>query len=391
MSMYNYPFSTGAFPVEDWIKAPTSGQPTPVSVGTLSTTQPSNNSRIEPIDSDRFVLFYRDASGYPTVRIATKSGTPSVGTAVTVVASSVTNLMLLRRVPNTNYWILGVNNDLYFINCGASGTTVVSTQISTDAGDAGKAEAFAQGITDIVIAEAGTHFVILNEFDNGGTRSFVSALWTLNIVTPSCTYVTRDVDATGSVAMQQASAYLRGGVAYYVATNGTNLTTCYVNRVTFTTSTVSNSKTDLTVSTFSNSTSGLYSSRNFSRWQEEIDNLIRHGVQINASEQIRIVTIDISSTPAVYVNLMTHEEAFTLDFNIYGQNQYALGKGASVAGTGINHINAVSPSASRTIITGLTTYAEYASCYSNDYNWLIALGRVNTNDGFVYFLKNAAV
>lgn len=393
MSLFNvYVASDSAsFPVEDWIKAPTS-QPTPVSTGTtVSTSAPSRDSRIEPIDSDRFVIFYLNSSGHPTVQIATKSGTPSVGTAVTVVASSVDNLMLLRRVPNTNYWLLGVNNDIYFINAGASGTTVVSTQISSDAGDAGRAEAFTRGVTDIVIADDGTHFVIMNEFSNGGTRSFVSALWTLNVATPAAVYVTRDVDATGSVAMEQASAYLRGGVGYYVATNGTNLTTCYVNKVTFTVSTVANALSSLTVTTFSNSVTGLYSSRNFSRWQTEISDLISYGLQSSNGSQLRIVTIDVSSAPAVYVDSNTFTTSREADWSIYAQEQFALGQGFAISNTGVRHINLSTPAASRPLITGLTTFSSYASCYSNDYNWLIVLGKVNTNDGFVYFLKNAAV
>jgi hypothetical protein len=394
MSLFNaYVASDSAsFPVEDWIKAPTS-QPTPVSVGTLSTSAPSDdNSRIEPIDSDRFVVFYRDASGYPTVRIATKSGTPSVGSAVTVVSSSVDNLMLLRRVPNTNYWLLGVNNDLYFINCGASGTTVTSTQISSDAGDAGRAEAFARGITDIVIAEDGTHFVILNEFNNGGTRSFVSALWTLTVGTPAAVYVTRDVDATGAgVAMDQASAYLRGGVAYYVATNGSSLTTCYVNKVTFTVSTVANSINSLTVATFQNSTSLRSTSRNFSRYQTEISGLISHIMQSTAN--FRVIVIDISSTPSLYTDTSNAGIYNTTpSFAFYASNEFNIGSGVSVSGaTAIAHQNLAVDLLSRPLITGLTTYSHYSSCYSNDLNWLIVLGRVNTNDGYVYFLKNAAV
>lgn len=381
--------ASGAFPTEAWIKAPTSGQPSPISLGTIDSTSPTLNCRMEPIDADRFIMFYRDGSQQPTVRIATKSGTPSAGTAVTVVASAVTHLQFLRRIKNTNFWLLGVNNDLYFINAGASGTTVISTQISSDAGDAGRAEAFSQNITDIVIADDGSHFVIMNEFNDGGTRSFVSALWTLNTSAPSCTYVARDVDATGSAnAALQASGYLRGGKAYFIMNTGSDLTTAYVNAVTFTASTVSNSVNTLTVNV-ANTTSTLSFSRNQSRYVDIGDDLIMHS--FSSTTGLSYI-IDVSSTPALYSSVSwTAEFGSFPPFNSYATSQETLCVGASVSGTAFRHRNFKYAAPSRPLVTGLTSFSNCAGCYSNDLNWMACLYRDNTTDGYIAFLKNAAV
>lgn len=389
----------GGFPIDAWIEATTSGQPSLTATGTNITTALALTQLIS-IDNDRWLALYYDSSSYLNAQIFSKSGgTGSVGTAQVVLSSAVT-LTFVKRVPNTNSVIIGLNNDLYLLACGASGTTLTVTQISTDAGDAGRGEAFVLNVTDLLFASDNSHMVITNEFNNGGTRSFVSALYTLNLGTPSATYVTRDVDATGSAAALEcgiALATTTAGSGVFFGVNWTDTTSLRVTKITFTSSTVSNSTSTLTLGATVTDPGGSYITRMLSTIQ---DNLARLVLYRSSGNGVLSSLVDVSGAPSYLAdnvsnsidNLGITTIAFTLA--TYKPSDPALRRicrlSDNAAGTGyfLNSISGDMAFATRDLITGLTTPAIRAAQFSPDGNWIAAVGKTSTNTGQFFLFKN---
>lgn len=382
--------AAGAFPFEDWIKAPTSGQPAPISIGEIYVASGAGYA-CEPIDDDRFILFFRaDATNqYPSAVIADKSGTPSAGSVATIKAVAA-QIMFRRRIPSTNMWIIGTDNDLYLLDCGSSGNTITVTQLSSNAGDAGKGEAFSLHITDIIIEEDASCFVVVNEFNNGGTRAFVSALWTLSISgTPAATYVTRDVDNSGGTAASTTGSgyYVSSGVGLYTACSVTDANSVFVNKVSFTTTTVANSVSTLTVTQAISGSPQESGSRMYSRMPAFVD--LVPFAYIQASNAFRMIWIDTSAAPALYAE---PSSSFTtvLGDNYYPHDYNVLCHSLSQGGTALVVQNRFTQVVSRPLITGLTSVSTFAYSYSLDFNWACVLGKQNTDDGYIFLMKNAA-
>lgn len=397
MAMYNYPSAGSGFPYFDWVEAPTSGQPSPLSIGTIT---PDNNSdRVIPIDDDRMLVLYRDSSGYPTARITTKSGgTPAVGSAV-ILTSTSTQVMFERRLPETNKWMVGANNDLFLVDCGTSGTTVTVTTVSSNAGDSGKGEAFFLSNTDIVFSDDLSYFVILNSFDNGGTHSFVSALFTITYTgTPAATYVTRDVDATGSSATFNNSNtgcvtgyYYSNGLAYFIGCNTTESTTLRVNKVTFTSSTVSNSVTNITVTQAVSGTQSQGHTRTISRCPNLSTGLLAFAY-VQATNVARQTWIDVSSgTPALYAESASPFTELTgVRYYPHAQDIFCNFQTQS-GSTALSVQNRYVQMVSRPLLTGLSASVSVSGqAFSLDYNWACGVGEQGTNDGLIFWAKNAA-
>ena len=382
---------SASFPFEDWIKAPTSGQPTPISIGKIYVAS-GQGYAAEPIDADRFIAFFRadNTNQYPSAVIVDKSGTPSAGSVATIKAVTA-QIMFRRRVPFTNMWIVGTDNDLYLLDCGSSGSTITVTQLSSNAGDAGKGEGFVRHITDIIIEEDASCFVIVNEFNNGGTRAFVSALWTLSLSgTPAATYVTRDVDNSGgTVASTTGSGYyISSGVGLYTACSEVDANSVFVNKVSFTTTTVANSVSTLTVAQAISGSTQESGSRMYSRMPAFVD--LVPFAYIQANNVFRMIWIDTSAAPALYAE---PSSSFTtvLSDNYYPHDFNVICHSLSQGGTALVVQNRFTQVVSRPLITGLTSLGTFAYSYSLDYNWACVLGKQNTDDGYIFLMKNAAV
>lgn len=389
MSLFNaYVASGGGEDLEaiydGWLNASTAGQPTPVDIGTIEAAQ-NFNSRIHPVDADRFLVTCRITSNHTTVRVADKSGTPSVGSAVTIVASAST-IHCFRRVPNTNDFIcLMDNNTAYLLRVG-SGTTVTVHTLIADY-ETGYTESAAAYKTDILFAADNSHIVICNEVSG----TFYSALFTLNLGgSPSLTYVTRDSDSHGGSA-------ITSGYALHLATAGQGLYAGYstgsptnlrCNKITFTASTVTNSVNTLTINNSDTSDDGRGGSAAKLYFPEGKDRLM---FVSQTSSNLITTIINASGTPAVIKSIAATGyrtpniwNGFSRKLGVFANMQVRDSVNLEVAFS-------ISPFAFRTanLIGSLTTPDVYASAMSEDGNWMIGLGKVNTSDGRIFFLKNA--
>jgi len=137
---------------------------------------------------------------------------------------------------------------------------------------------------------------VTNEFSNAGTRSWVSAVWTLNLGAPSCTYVTRDVDATGSAAAITGTGgwkHANDKTYMVVGGNTTNNTSLRCVKVSYTASSVTNTLTTLTVGTISGVNTWDYG--RYSSCLDRDSSVLCYAY--NATTTLR--TIDFSGTPTL--------------------------------------------------------------------------------------------
>ena len=387
MSLFNaYVASGGGEDIEaiydGWLNASSAGQPTPVSIGTITASQQFEN-RVERVDADRFLVFYDDNGNTPQVRVADKSGTPSVGSAV---ASSPITPVVIKRVPNTNDWIIiDDNGGAYLVRVG-SGTTVTVTLLLSNV-ETSRAEACTQYRSDILFAADNSHIVICN--DVSGT--FYSALFTLNLGgSPSLTYVTRDSDSHGGSAITSGYALhlATAGQGLYAGYSVSDTTNLRCNKITFTASTVTNSVNTLTINNSDTSDDGRGGSAAKLYFPEGKDRLV---FVSQTSSNLIATIISASGTPAVIKSLAATGYRTP---SIWNGILSKLGAFADVVvrdSVNLEVAFSIFPFAFRTanLIGSLTTPAVYASAMSEDGNWMIGLGKVNAADGRVFFLKNA--
>lgn len=387
MGLFNaYVPSAGGEDIEaiydGWLNASSAGQPTPVSIGTITASQQFEN-RVERVDADRFLVFYDDNGNNPQVRVADKSGTPSVGSAV---ASSPITPVVIKRVPNTNDWIIiDANGGAYLVRVG-SGTTVTVTLLLSNV-ETSRAEACTQYRSDILFAADNSHIVICNEVSG----TFYSALFTLDLGgSPSLTYVTRDSDSHGGSFLNSGYALhlATAGQGFYAGYNTSQTTSLRCNKITFTASTVTNSINTLTIATSDINDDGRGGSAAQRYFPEGEDRLVF--VSQTTSDLI-ITLINASGTPAVIKSLAATGYRTP---NIWNGISRKLGAFANIIvrdAVNLEVAFSISPFAFRTanLIGSLTTPGVYASAMSEDGNWMIGLGKVNAADGRVFFLKNA--
>jgi hypothetical protein len=383
--------ATTSFDFADWLAATTSGQPGKLALsGTYLGT--ASEPVILPLNAGRALLYGQDASGFPTVRIVTP--TPSAGTAVTIISSS-TTLIAYAQVPRTYKFLFLINNDIYMVDCGNSGTVVTVTSISSDAGDAAKAEAFVKDVTFIDIADDATCFVIVNEFSNAGTRSWVSALWTLNAAAPSCTYVTRDVDATGSAAALVGTGGFKSSTDktfLMIGGNATDTTTLRACKVTYTTSTVANTLTNLTTTSVAGA--NAYDYGRYSSVLNQSSNVVRY--QYNSTAQQRVITF--SGTPTINTMVNTGGGSYRrgdgrlagdsnpLAFCPLNIDATTTAACVSIGGGGVSIFN------TNSLVTGLAATATFiAAALDASGNYVYAYGEEGTNSPILVVMKRASV
>lgn len=381
--------AAGGFPFKDWLLATTSGQVNYAS-GITWTGSSGVGRWGYPIEAGRALFVVPNSSGYAVGQVANLAG---VGTAQ-VLLSSALNVDDLVQVPNNpRYFLALLNNDVYLLDCGASGTTLTVTQINSVAGDAGKAEAFVTRVTKIMI-DAADHFVIVNEFNDAGTRKWVSALFTLDLGVPSATYVSRDTDATGSAVALEATAVVNSstlGTGLVIGVNATDSTTARANKVTHTTSTVANSLTNLTTAGMTN----VNDTGNYIHSTYPADNLIVFRTRDATS------VIEYSGTPQVLagVNSAFSSGLFNgnprpafVDADNNVEANVTGGSGTIIKARFTSVANGVHLSGTRDLLTGLTSSAVCgvtAVDPSGDY--IFGAGKLSTNTGQVYVLKRANI
>lgn len=381
------------FDHDAWLDATSEIQP-----GSISLDKPivnTNANAVYPIDASRWLVLYADGSNSNRVSACiVRSGDDAAkGDEVHEIFGDVnTAPVFVRKCRAHNAFLIGSDvNSLIYLDCGPSGLDLSITMLATD-GATGKAEAFARK-TDVLMAEDDSHFVITNEFNNGGTRSFVSALWGLDLSgTPAADYVMRDVTATGSAQEN------RGMSAYYLPGSGAGVTICYdsndnammrVNKVSFGDLFVSNSVTGVSLPT-SITSNAAEESRRFSRRYEHSAKYVP--VLFTSGSAAAIAAFDLSGTPVLVPSgdLGVSVTAGMLG-NAHGvtHNRDHPYCGAGVGSTSIRIIFSLPPLPStRDLITGLTSPAVYASALAPDGNWLCMLGKVSTNDGRVFLAKS---
>lgn len=395
MVMFDANVSSGGdnIDIAAWLEASSSGQPGGVDLG-VNYPSGGTSGVIKSLPGDRALLIGYNSSNYPFVQIGTK--TPSVGTAVVVVSSAVNVLRVERCRANKSRFLIIVNNDVYLIDCGLSGTTVTVTNVASDAGDAGRGES----LTDrawIRIAEDDSHFVILNEFNNAGTRSFVSALYTISYSgTPAATYVTRDVDATGGTADLTTGGTFSGytstpGTVFICGANTTESSDLRFNRVTFTSSTVLNSVTTVALSTAYSTANAqmVYASQNF----EDIDRcIIRYTVGGNCIS----ATLSYGGAPTLLSTTSGGTVVFTNESLAYFDADpllWARGTGSTTISVDFGSRNSAGTIICQTaaLITGITGATVKATGFDETGDYLFIIGRSGSDVGRLWVVKNTNV
>lgn len=393
---HTIPSAGGGFPIAAWLRATTSGQP---GVTASSISHTGSGASVWRLSGNRALALVRNTSGHPVAQIGTNA--PAVGSAVTILASNVAINFVQRLKSDTNRFLLGINNDLYLVDCGASGTTVTVTQVSTDAGDSGKGEAWSTR-TRILVAEDDSHFVVCNEFDNGGFRTFVSALFTITYGgTPAATYVTRALTVTGGSASLTSGNTFGGdtstaGLGFYCGLNAsTETTSLRFNKITYTSSTVSNSVNTVTLGTAATSVAQFTACDNFA----EADRCaIRYGTGTNQGVE---ALISYSGTPAVDSEIDSGSRGIS-DVNQYASSRRLDAFGCRAAmrassGGGTVGFEFISPHNDNVLmpkyalVTGLTTPAAYAIDIDDAGEYAYFIGKTSTNTGFFGCVKNADV
>lgn len=389
------PQAAGEFPYASWLEASSSGQPSPVALSVSISS--STSARVRQLSGGRFLLLGVNTSNYPFAQIVDQT-TPSAGAAVVIVSSAVTIDHVARCKANTDRFLALINNDVYLIDCGSSGTTVTVTPVSSTAGDATRGEAFTDR-TRILIAEDDSHFVTCNDFDNAGTRSFVSALFTITYGgSPAATYVARDVDATGGSASLASGNTFGGdtstaGTGFYCGLNASSETTSLrFNKITYTSSTVANSVSTLTLGTAATGVATLsVDSMNFASANRCA---LRY---VTGSNQGTEVVVSYSGSPALDGELDGGGRGVSSAGIGASERLDAIGTRAfprASSGGGTVGFEFVTPINNNImlprygLITGLTTPAVYAIGISSDGNWACALGKTSTNTGQAFVMKN---
>jgi hypothetical protein len=383
-------FDTGAWGVPVAVGDVATGSP-------VATTGQADEAVCLPLSRGRVLMYYWESNNYPTVQIGATAA--PVGTAQVIVTTSYP-LMFWKKLTGIDSFIFGINNDLYLIECGSSGTTVTVTQISTDAGDAGRGEAFRKDFTDILLDRDNGYFVICNEFSNGGTRSFVSALYTLDLTgTPSATFVTRDVDATGDANLLTAAFAANSstnGRGIYLGASNASSTVIRCNIVTFTVSTVSNSVSSVTptIDNFANiaTIQTRYNSRAYAGY-DYLSFLVTLGTVGNPRSNIYI---DYSSSPAlVYQDSPLPTNTTSAARGQTVTNAESVGVFAnfvtSDASVQISMLIGSILTHSVGSLISLTTPTAYAQCFSTDNNYLYVFCKTSTDTGTLVVFKSGAV
>lgn len=406
MSVFNITpqSSASGFQAYKWLDLSSSGQPTPASLGNI--TVPSN--RVDQTfsfaldNSYRWIHFYSDNAGQPTARIASYDAggnTITAGTAKTILASNA-DIIFCERVPAgarglwTNFFIVGTNNDVYLVEAPSSGTTIANpTNIITDAGDAGRAEAFSTSVTRAKVSLAGTEIVICNEFNNGGTRSFVSALWTLNTAGASATYQARDVDATGEASAFYASGMKRNlasGEMFFAGAiqTGSNLRTV---KVAFTSSTITNTVTSLSSGSLSLSNPVL-----FDEFMFDDTNFVNY-ILTSGAGGCRVGYMKTTGTPSIMAdsNALTSGPAINVIYscrNVDTQSYLYLANGSATTtlafAPGYVHGTIAGNHRTNDVLTGLSaTAVAYSGAISPDGQVVCYIGKDSAVTGQFYVVK----
>ena len=388
--------SSGAsvFPIAEWLAETSSGNHASVATSTNiydSIGNQTSDVGLIKLSGDKFLAIYQNSSQHPTAQIL-DAVAESAGTAVTILASAV-GVMFYKKVPGVDAVICGINNDLYYLAC--SGTTVTSTQISTDAGDTGKAEAFGLCRTDIDIADDATCFCIANTFNDAGTYRYVFAVWTLNISTPSCTYVTRSAatatgDAANFIFGQAKKTDTAKQFLYFGGVNGdTDLRLALVD---YTASSVTITDTDSsTITGGFNGGSGL-DHKGLSHTMDGEKSML--GIFKGGTNYffipIKIVSnnivISTNTNRASFLNAGGHRH-MQFDPLFTAQVGNPLETTAIRIQFGVAGLDTGRAVYSDTVLTGLTTVGVYASAISDNQRIMVAIGKQSTNTGYFFILK----
>lgn len=381
------PSQAPAFNLGAWLAATTAGQPGLTATGNnVDTTSLSAESISYPLTGDRALLVYHTSTPAVVAQIVDNTGT--AGSAVTISVGSV-NIKVIRQLNGINNFLIVVNNDIYLLQCGASGTTVTSNSIVTDLDSVTRAETLSSCF-NIIIAEDNTHFVVCNTFNNGGTWTFVAALWTLNIGTPSAAFVTRDTVATGYTGDSSGGAAgltATTGVGFYIVGQAGE-TTAKVLLVTFTSGTVGVALTTIS--------SALGSAANTFITPQNGTALVYpdNDICLIKADDGNATVIAVDATPSLV------SRAGSGDADYPSQRFPAIESGApgmsaeihTASGTSVNvrFHDYAGDTAFQTIdlLTGLTTATIYASCLSESGNYVFGVGKTSTNTGQIFILQN---